>query len=371
MAMRIPSLTVRGLRARAVDVPMSPPLQTASGTIDTAPLVLIDLLTAEGVTGCSYVFCYTPVALRPTARLAAEVAEVIAGKTAAPAAIAHTLQQHFRLLGPQGLTGLVIGGIDVAAWDALGKAAGLPLVRLLGGECVSVPAYASLRSMASSDAANEAATIVAAGVRAVKVRIGHPNVRQDLLVVQTLRKSVGGAVALMVDYNQCLSVAEAIRRAAVLDGEDIGWIEEPVRADDYLGHAAVARAARTPIQLGENWWGPPDMAKSVAAESSDCAMVDVTKIWGVTGWLRAAALAEAAGLPVSSHLFPEVSAHLLAVTPTRDRLEYLDLAGPILSTPLVLEDGRATASSRPGIGVEWNEEAVRRYLVDEWSRAPR
>ena len=93
-------------------------------------------------------------------------------------------------------------------------------------------------------------------------------------------------------------------------------------------------------------------------------MVDVRKIWGVTGWLRAAALAEAAGLPVSSHPFPEVSAHLLAVTPTCHMLEYLNLAGPILWTPLPLFDGHAVAPSRPGVGLEWNEETVRRFLAD-------
>lgn len=357
-------LTVRDLRVRAVNVPMSPPLETASGMIDTAPLVLIDLVTAEGVTGCSYVFCYTPIALQPTARLASEVAGLIEGTSAAPAMIAETLHRHFRLLGPQGLTGLVIGGIDVAAWDALAKAVGIPLVRLLGGEAHRVPAYSSLRSMTARNAAAEAAEAVASGVRAVKVRIGHPNLQQDLDVIRTLRESAGSATEIMVDYNQCLTVTEAVRRTASLDGENVAWIEEPVRADDYAGHAAVATAARTPIQLGENWWGPHDMAKSIAAGASDYAMVDVTKIWGITGWLRAAELAEAAGLPVSSHLFPEVSAHLLAVTPTRHRLEYLDLAGGVLTTPLTLDQGHAIASSAPGIGVEWNENAVRRFLAD-------
>lgn len=117
------------------------------------------------------------------------------------------------------------------------------------------------------------------------------------------------------------------------------------------------------FQIGEDWWGLHDMAKSEAARASDCAMVYVTKIWGVTSWLGAAALAEAAGVPVSSHLFPEVSAHLLAVTPTCYWLEYLDLAGPVLSALLALVEGHAIASSRPGIGLEWNEKAAGRRCV--------
>jgi mandelate racemase len=359
-----PRLTVRSVRARAVDVPMPRPLQTASGTIRSAPLVLIDLSTEEGVTGSSYVFCYTPVALRPTAQLASSIADLIKGETVAPAVIEEKLQGHFRLLGPQGLTGMVMGGIDVAAWDALAKAAGFPLVRLLGGDTARIPAYCSLRSMTSRDVPGEAAEMTAAGFRAVKVRVGHPSVQQDLEVIRALRQAVGSAVEIMIDYNQCLTVPEAIRRVGVLDGEDLAWIEEPVRADDDAGHAAVARAARTPIQIGENWWGPHDIARSLAAGASDYAMVDVNKIGGVTGWLRAAALAEAAGMPVSSHIFPEVSAHLLAVTPTRHRLEYLDLAGPVLATPVTLQDGHGVPSSHPGIGLEWNEEAVQRFLAD-------
>ncbi|MBI3302147.1 MAG: hypothetical protein HYZ72_08750 [Deltaproteobacteria bacterium] len=126
-----------------------------------------------------------------------------------------------------------------------------------------------------------------------------------------VRRSVGTDILLMADYNQSLAVAEAVRRSAVLDNEGLYWIEEPTLAHDYLGHAQISREVKTPIQIGENWWGPHDMAKSLAAGASDYVMPDAMKIGGVTGWLRAAALAELAGLPISSHLFPEISAHLL------------------------------------------------------------
>jgi mandelate racemase len=183
-------------------------------------------------------------------------------------------------------------------------------------------------------------------------------------VVRAVRSAVGESVDLMVDYNQVLSVPEAISRARVLDDEEIYWIEEPTRADDFAGHARISREAKTPIQLGENWWGRHDMAKSLEAQASDFAMPDLMKIGGVTGWLRAVALAEAAGAPVSSHLFVEVSAHLLAVTSTRDRLEHLDLAGPILKEPLGIEEGHAVIPDTPGNGIEWDEKSIERYLTD-------
>lgn len=358
-------LTIHSLRARPVNVPTSRPIQTASGTISTVPLVLIDLLTEEDVVGTSYVFCYTPAALRPVAQLVANLETLIKGASVAPVALEQTLQQGFRLLGPQGLTGIAMAGIDMAAWDALAKAVGLPLVRLLGGEATEVPAYCSLRSRAAGDVAREAADAVEAGFGAVKVKVGHASVREDLEVIEEIRRAAGD-VGVMVDYNQCLTIPEAMTRCRALDDQRLGWIEEPVRADDHDGHAAVARQVQTPIQTGENWWGSHDMAKSISAGASDCAMLDVMKIGGVTGWLRAAGLAEAAGMPVSSHVFPEISAHLLAVTPNRHWLECyapVDLASPVLQTPLVVERGHAIVPSGPGIGLEWNEDAVSRYLV--------
>jgi mandelate racemase len=170
-------------------------------------------------------------------------------------------------------------------------------------------------------------------------------------------------VVLMSDYNQALSVPDAVQRAQVLEDEELAWIEEPTLAVDLTGHAQISRAARTPVQIGENFWGSADMAKSVAAGASDYVMPDVVKIGGVSGWLRAAALAEAAGLPMSCHLFPEFSAHLLAVTPTCHWLEYVDWASPILSEPVQVVDG-CIRPSGPGSGLAWDEGAVERYLVE-------
>ncbi len=344
---------------------MCRPLMTGGGEVGTAAMVLVDLLTEEGITGSSYLFCPTPLVLEPVARLLSNLAPLIEGEPLAPASIERKLQKIFRLLGPQGLTAMATAGIDMAAWDALAKACGLPLARLLGGEPREVPAYNScgLGIIGAERAAEEAQELAAPGFGAIKVRLGYPEIKTDVEVIQAVKASVGEDVALMSDYNQSLSVAEAERRAAALEGEGLYWIEEPTRADDYSGHARVRRGAKIPIQIGENWWGPHDMAKSVGAGASDYAMADAMKIGGVTGWLRAAALAEAAGLPLSSHLFPEISAHLLAVAPTSHWLEYVDWANPILEEPLKVEDGHARAPDKPGTGISWDEEGVRRYLV--------
>jgi mandelate racemase len=355
-----PRLTIRGLRVRALDLPVPRPVETASGVLRSTPLVLLDLATEEGIIGRSYVRCYTPLALQPLAQLIANLEELLAGHSAAPFAVERMLQRQFRLLGPQGLTGIALAAIDMALWDARAQACAVPLVTLLGGELKPIPAYPSLRTMNPQRAAAEAEEMLALGFVALKVKVGQADLAADLATIRAVRNVAGERIALMIDYNQSLSVVEAIARARVLDDEGLTWIEEPTRADDFAGHARIARAARTPIQLGENWWGPHDMAKSIAARASDHVMLDVMKLGGITGWLRAAALAQAAGLPASSHTFPELSAHLLGVTPTCAWLEYLDHAGPILAEPVRVENGYAWPSERPGTGIAWDEDAIAR-----------
>jgi mandelate racemase len=198
----------------------------------------------------------------------------------------------------------------------------------------------------------------------VKAKIGYPDVREDVAVVRAMRGAVGDGVSLMVDYNQSLTPTDAIERARRLDDEGLAWIEEPTLADDYAGHARVAREVRTPIQAGENWWGPHDMRKAIDAGACDYMMPDVMKIGGVTGWLRAAALGEAHSIRLSNHLFIEVSTHLLCATPTAHWLEYAEWFNPVIEQPLRVVDGCAVLDERPGSGVEWNEEAVARYLVE-------
>ena len=168
----------------------------------------------------------------------------------------------------------------------------------------------------------------------------------------------------MSDFNQSLTVNEALLRGRALDDEGLYWIEEPVRHDNYAGCAKVASAVTTPIQIGENLLNTLEMQKAIEANAAEYYMPDVQRIGGVTGWLRAAALAHAHGLDMSSHLFPEVSAHLLAATPTCHWLEYVDWVHPILVEPNEVKDGHICIPDRPGNGIEWDEDAVGRYSIE-------
>ena len=365
MTAALPHLTFRGLQVRGVHVPMRRPLHTRGGTVGVAPLALIDLLTDEGVTGSTYLFCYTPLALQPVVQLLANLVPLLQGQVVAPLDLDRQLQRQFRLLGAKGVVGMALAGIDMAAWDALARAQGVPLVRLLGSAPRPVPAYNScgLGLIGAERAAPEAEQLVAAGFPAIKLRLGYADANADAAVVRAVRRAVGSGVTLMSDYNQGLSVAEAVHRLEVLADSGLYWIEEPTLADDHAGHAQIRSRTRLRIQMGENWWGPHEMARCLAAGGSDLGMPDAMKIGGVTGWQRAAALADAAGLPLSSHLFPEVSAHLLAASPTCDWLEYVDWAEPVLQQPLKIEQGHAVPNDTPGSGIAWDESAVERYRV--------
>jgi len=364
--MTLPRLTVRNLRATGVKVPMTYALGTSAQTVREAPLLLVDVETEEGVTGHGYQFCYLPAAAPAVAILLQEVLRAVKGDRMEPEALWAKLAKHFRLIGVQGVVRTAMSQFDIACWDALAQAAGVPLATLLGGSPRPIPAYNScgLGLMEPAAVADEAEKLLVGGFQAVKLRLGYPTLERDLAAARAVRGRVPREIRVMVDYNQALPVDEAIRRGRALDGEGVEWIEEPIRHDDYAGCAEVARAVATPVQIGENFSQVFDMERALAAGACDLVMPDLERIGGVTGWRRAAALGEAKRLPLSSHLYPEVSAHLLAVTPTAHWLEYVDWASPVLQEPLRIADGHAVPSGRPGNGLAWDAQAVHKYRME-------
>ncbi|MGW8285944.1 MAG: enolase C-terminal domain-like protein [Candidatus Deferrimicrobiaceae bacterium] len=357
------SPTIQGFRVRGVRVPMAEPHQTASGVITESPLVLTDVVTDAGISGHSIVFTYTSAALKPTAELIRNFEVLVKGEVLAPIDIEQKLAKRFRLLGTQGLVGMALAAIDMALWDALARVHGISIVRLLGGAEKPVRPYGAIGYDGVEGCAKAAERWATKEFTGIKAKIGYLTVQEDVAVVRAMRKAAGNDMAIMVDYNQCLAPIEAVERLRVLDGEGVTWVEEPVLAHDYAGHALVAREARTPIQCGENWWGTVDMQQAIEVQASDLVMPDVMKIGGVTGWLRAAALAHAKGIPMSNHLWPEISARLLCCTPTAHWLEYADWWNPILAEPLRVEKGMAIVGDAIGTGVNWNEDAVRRFAA--------
>jgi len=359
----LPKLTVRSLRATSVSVPMNHVLGTSAQTIRSAPLLLIDLETEEGITGHTYLWCYIPLAAALIARALDQLIGMLKGDAVNPAEIENKLAQRFKLIGTTGIIGMAMSGLDVVCWDALSVAAGKPLTEFLGGVRKAIPVYNSngLGLMAPEACADEAEELLEGGFSAVKLRLGYPTLAADLAAVRAVRKRLPDSVRIMSDYNQALAIGDAISRSHALDQEGLTWIEEPIRHDDYAGCARIADEVTTPIQIGENFWGPHAMRDALYAHAADLMMPDLCRIGGVTGWQEAASLAAHANIKLSSHLYPEVSVHLLSVSPTCHWLEYVDWASSILAEPFPIVDGTLTPPNRPGTGVSWNAEAVAKY----------
>ncbi len=349
-----------------MEVPMTYPLGTSAGIIKKAPLLLIDLETEDGINGRSYVFCYRSSVPRAIDALLRDAVSMIRGERIAPVEIGRTLARRFALLGVTGMVRMALSALDMALWDALAIAVGLPLATLLGAKPKAILAYNSngLGLMAPEAAADEAEKLLAGGFRSVKLRLGYPTLEQDLAVTRAVRRRLPDAIELLADYNQALTVTEAIRRGRAIESEGVAWIEEPIRHDDYTGIAMVSKALNMPVQIGENFNGPEAMTQALDAGASDYVMPDVTRIGGVTGWIQAAGIAAERKVELSSHLMPEISAHLLAATPTCHYLEYVDWADAILEEPLSIEDGFARIPDVAGNGVRWNQKAVKKFSLD-------
>jgi len=313
--------------------------------------VLLTILTDAGIAGNSITFTYTAAALQPVADLIRNIAPLIIGDLLAPLEIEQKLSRRFRLLGTQGLVGMALAGIDMALWDALARIHDVSLARLLGASEKPVQAYGAVGYDGPSQSAKVAEEWAKRGFRGVKAKIGYPTVREDLDTLRAIRSAVGEDFAIMADYNQSLTPADAIERLRAIDGEGLTWIEEPALSHDFQGHGAIAAAVDTPIQCGENWWGALDMRQAIDARASDFMMLDVMKIGGVSGWLRAAALGAAHSIRLSNHLWPEISAQLLCATPSAHWLEYADWWNPVLREPLRIENGKTALDGVKGTGV--------------------
>jgi mandelate racemase len=356
-------MKITAFTLRCVNVAMPEPHRTASGVIAASPLVLLTVDTDAGVQGHSITFTYSPAALKATAEFMKNLEPLVAGQPLAPASVHEQLHARFRLLGTQGLVGMALAGIDMALWDALARSQQLPLHALLGAARKPIACYGGIGYDGALASARAAERWARQGLRGVKAKIGYPTLAEDLAVVRALREAVGPDCAVMVDYNQSLSPVEARARLRALEGEGLAWIEEPVLAHDFAAFAQLAQGTSTPLQAGENWWGPLDFRHAFDACVRDHVMPDVMKGGGVTGWLAISTMAQAYGTQVSSHLWPELSAQLLTATPTARWLEYADWWNPILKQPLVLREGLADIEGVIASGIEFNQAAVQRYAA--------
>jgi mandelate racemase len=361
------SLTLKGIRARPVVLKLKRPVIARIATITDWPLILIDLYTEQGVVGRGYIEPYIVKSMRYLVPALQDLGAMLKGRRIAPVELYEAARKSLQFVGYQGMSMIAVSGLDMAAWDALAKAADMPLCVLLGGSVGPVKAYNSNGLWLSDPDVVAAEAIVLrdeGGFTGLKLRLGRERMRDDLATVAAVRKAVGDDMHLMVDFNQGLDLAEALQRCRAIDDLNLAWIEEPIVYDNLDGFAQLTAELKTPIQIGENFYGPRDIHLALQKKACDFMMPDFMRIGGVTGWLRAAAVAGVAGVPMSTHLYPEIAAHVLRVTETAHWLEWQDWADPILLKPYEIRAGLLHIPNVPGIGLEWNEDVVAAKLIE-------
>ena len=365
--MQFERLIFKDLRARPLVLKLKRPVVARIATITHWPLILIDLYTEEGIVGRSYLEPYLIKSMRYLVPALNDLGDLLKGRTVAPLEVYDAARKSLHFVGYEGLSMIAVAGLDMAAWDALAKAADMPLCLLLGGSVGQVKSYNSNGLWLKEPEAVAAEAVQLrdeGGFSGLKLRLGRERFEDDLAAIEAVRRTVGADMQLMIDFNQGLTLADALQRCHMIDHLGLAWIEEPIIYDNLDGYAQLAAELKTPIQIGENFYGPRDLHLALQKKACDFVMPDFMRIGGVTGWLKAAAIAGAAGIPMSSHLYPEVAAHVMRVTETAHWLEWQDWADPVLQKPYEVRNGLLHIPDAPGVDLEWDEDAVAANLAD-------
>jgi D-arabinonate dehydratase len=362
-------MKVAAVESLLVRVPLRRPVLLSRQTFTAREFNVVRVRTDEGLVGIGY--ARGGEVVRAAAEV--EIAPRLVGRDPlATETLWAELHESASIVGRAGAFMRALSAVDIALWDVKAKAVGLPLFRLLGGEVGRVPAYVSggyyRDGQTPDDLAEEMAGYVERGFRAVKIRVARLPLRDDVERVAAVRRAIGDDVELMVDANQgYATAAEATAAGRRFEQLGVRWLEEPVRAEDRAGSAAVAAALDMAIATGETEYGRFAFRDLIAAGAADVLQPDATVVGGVSEWLKAAALAGAHGFPVAPHYFTEVHAHLVAATPHAITVEYFfpdsDIISfdELLAEPLEPRDGWIELSDRPGVGLDLRPDALERY----------
>jgi L-alanine-DL-glutamate epimerase-like enolase superfamily enzyme len=361
--MKITHVTTRILRTPA-DNPLVVGLPAPT---DTREFVTLELGTDQGLVGIGLTFFGG--ALTPALRAAVDgLAQLTLGEDPARVeAIAAKLRRAAGAAGPGGIFTLALAAVDLACWDLRGKALGRSVHALLGGLRDRVPTYASgalMRPHPVDYLAKAGPRLRDLGFRQMKMQCGsEPTVAASIERVRVVREAIGPDIDLMCDINQLWSVPHAVEVGRRLEPYHLFWLEDPVAHDDYAGLAHVADALTTPIAAGEYHYGIVPFRHLLEARAIDIVMIDVLRVGGITPWMKVAGMAEAFNVPVVSHLVPEIHVHLIGAIPNGLTVEYMPWSLRLFEETPALEGGLLVVPDRPGLGLAFDQAALRRYQV--------
>ena len=359
--MKIESVSVEAYR-----LPPASPWEDATNKVEGLEFVIVEIRTASGLVGTGFTYSVDIGGTAIRTLIEDYLANLVIGMDARDYERIWTkLNRQSRRLG-LGVNSMAIAAIDIAIWDLLGKHHGQPLYRLLGGARGRIASYISEINLRASDSVEDLLRRVedyqAQGYGTVKIKIGREDFDEDLERIEKVIERLGSGRRLLVDLNQKWSASEAISKGAELDRFGLGWIEEPLLYQDISGHAALKRAIRTPVALGESMYSKHQFLDYLRADAVDVVQADVAFVGGITEWLKIAHMAQAFGKPVAPHYMMELSLHLLCGVENSFMLEnvvggsFTELG--LLEEPITVVNGFGTPSEKPGHGIAFDKAAL-------------
>ncbi|WP_431281289.1 mandelate racemase/muconate lactonizing enzyme family protein [Humitalea sp. 24SJ18S-53] len=356
-------MKVTAVETTPIVVRLPEPIGSALGQIASFGCILVSVRTDAGITGENLIFTLNDRRTPVLRQMVESLSDLVIGQDAGHiAGFWARAWKDINFIGHKGVSVVGISAIDGALWDALGKAAGLPLYRLLGGAQSRVPVYHSgglWLSRTVDELVAEAQDFVGQGFRAIKMRLGKADPAEDAARVRAVREAIGPHVALMADANQGQTEAQAIRLGRRLEEFNLTWFEEPLPAWDLDGLARVAAALDTPIASGETEYTRYGFRRMLELRSADILMPDLQRVGGVSEFMRVGHMAEAHDVAVSSHLFPETSIQVLGALSNAIYLEYMPWFSPLYQEKLEFSDGAAVVPERPGWGFCFDWDRIR------------
>ncbi len=361
------NITLKEIIIRAVNIPLNRPIVAHLGKFESWPLLCLDVVTHEGVIGRSYISPYSKDYLLSISSCIKMLSKSYIDKNIEPYSFYEYSMKSLSLLGFKGIGLYALAALDIAFWDAFTKSANKPLADYLGGSIKKkLKAYNSngLWLIEIDKLAKEAEYLRNEGdFKALKLRLGRATYKKDMEAFKEVQRGAGDDVIIMSDYNQCFTTKDALRRCYELDELGFYWFEEPIQFNLIDDLVKICGNIKTPITIGENFHGPKDVLDALTKNACDMIMPDIMRIGGISGWLKASAIADMFNIEVSTHLYPEVSAHLMCITPTSEWLEWVDWGNPILKDTYQVVNGNIIIPNKPGVGIEWNENAITKYYI--------
>lgn len=355
-------MKIARVETHPVLVPLDEPIGSALGEIRCFGCILVTVYSDEGPFGENLVFTLNDRRTKVLRQMVEELADLVIGRDAGHiAGFWARAWKDINFLGHKGVPVIGISALDGALWDLVGKTAGLPLYRILGGAKDRIPAYHSgglWLSCSTDELVEQAQRFITQGFRAMKIRLGLPDPRADIARVRALREAIGPGIRLMADANQSLNEAQAIRLGRMLEEFDLTWFEEPLPAWDLDGLARVSAALDTPIASGETEYTRYGFRRMLELRSADILMPDLQRVGGVSEFMRVGHMAESYDIAVSSHLFPETSLQVLGGLSNASYLEYMPWFSRLYNEQLEFADGDALVAERPGWGFTFNHDYV-------------